>query len=200
MKFKTQEKEKKFEENLETFSQKNPLLKDIILRLNNADICYGLFGGTQVWLTTASRETTDIDILVANKDFDKVRSLFLDSVYKEKEIGNFLYLPKHNIEFGSNVSPKVNEVKYLFLLTDPCSENRVKITFPDCELYFLNPTDTILLKAILQRGIEKGKHDLEDIEALVNCIEIDKDYLQKRFEECGCDERVMKCLSNFRLM
>jgi len=57
--------------------------------------------------------------------------------------------------------------------------------------------EIILLKAILQRGPEQGKHDLEDIKKLLKFTYINKDYLRQRLEEINADERMITCLAQF---
>lgn len=52
----------------------------------------------------------------------------------------------------------------------------------------VNPVDTILLKSILQRGAEKGKHDVEDIKAILEHVELDLNYLKKRLLEANALE------------
>jgi len=45
-----------------------------------------------------------------------------------------------------------------------------------------------LLKSILQRGPDQGKHDVEDIEAVLRSVEIDGDYLRQRLVQADALE------------
>jgi hypothetical protein len=52
-----------------------------------------------------------------------------------------------------------------------------------------NPVETILLKAMLKRGANENKHNLEDIRDLLKVVEVDKSYLNERLLEVNADER-----------
>lgn len=59
---------------------------------------------------------------------------------------------------------------------------------------FAPPEDTILLKAILARGADQGKHDIEDIAAIRDGCYLDQDYLMRRIAETGTAPRVSPLL------
>ena len=59
---------------------------------------------------------------------------------------------------------------------------------------FAPPEDTILLKAILGRGAEVGKHDLSDVELIRDNCHLDQDYLMRRIAETGSAPRVSQLL------
>jgi len=54
--------------------------------------------------------------------------------------------------------------------------------------------DNIVFKAVLQRGEDKGKHDLEDIKSMAAHEKIDLAYLQKRVMKSNADKRVIPLL------
>ena len=55
------------------------------------------------------------------------------------------------------------------------------------------PEDVLLIKALLQRGSEVGKHDLADITAFLKIYpEVRRDYLKKRIKIIGAEKRVGK--------
>jgi hypothetical protein len=51
-----------------------------------------------------------------------------------------------------------------------------------------------VLKAILQRGRERGKFDVEDIRAVAAGQRLDHAYLQRRAARCHASERVLALL------
>lgn len=57
-----------------------------------------------------------------------------------------------------------------------------------------NPADTIVLKAMLARGEDQGKYDLDDIAAIQANYPIDEDYLMRRIAETGSAPRVCPLL------
>jgi hypothetical protein len=64
---------------------------------------------------------------------------------------------------------------------------------------FAPPEDTILLKAILGRGRDVGKHDLSDIELIGSNMHIDQDYLMRRTAETGAACRVSQLLIDMNI-
>lgn len=62
------------------------------------------------------------------------------------------------------------------------------------ELPFIAPEDTIILKAILARGKDQGKHDIEDIEQLRDGCQLDQSYLMRRIAETESAARVLPLL------
>ena len=54
--------------------------------------------------------------------------------------------------------------------------------------------DNIVFKAILQRGKEEGKHDVEHIKDMVKHEKIDLEYLRDRIQQCHADKRVTSLL------
>ena len=179
----------------------SPLSKDLIEKLDSARIHYGLYAGAYVAAIALNRVPTDIDFLVADEDFDKLKTIFPNSSIKEDEIGAFLYPnDDHKIEFMSKAVVNIDDSHYEFKLTDLAWENISEIEIDGLKVKALNPADTILLKAMLQRESDKGKHDLEDIEALLKFVKIDKVYLSRRLDECRSDERLLKVLNKYNLL
>jgi predicted nucleotidyltransferase len=61
--------------------------------------------------------------------------------------------------------------------------------------------DNILLKALLGRGPEQGKHDWEDVQAMmVHTPELDWAYLSRRSGMCGPPEQVRPVLERLRAL
>jgi predicted nucleotidyltransferase len=54
--------------------------------------------------------------------------------------------------------------------------------------------DNIIFKAILQRGEEEGKHDIDHIKDMIKHEKIDLEYLRKRVKQCKAEKRVMPLL------
>jgi hypothetical protein len=61
----------------------------------------------------------------------------------------------------------------------------------------VSPEDNVVFKAILQRGPEQGKHDLEDLQTLLAAVGagLDRDYVRRRAALCGGLARVQDCLA-----
>lgn len=76
---------------------KNPKLKDIFQTLNNNHIKYGLYAGAFVSIITSNKTPTDIDILIADEDFEKLENLFPYSLIKKMPDAILLYPYKNKV-------------------------------------------------------------------------------------------------------
>jgi len=54
--------------------------------------------------------------------------------------------------------------------------------------------DNIVFKAILQRGEDEGKFDIEDIKSMIDHTEVDLQYLKRRIQLSKAEKRVMPLL------
>lgn len=179
----------------------NPKLQDILQALNNNHIKYGLYAGAYVSIITSNRTPTDVDILIADEDFEKLKKLFPNSLIKKMPDAIFLYPNKdQTIEFMANADIDIGTSHYKFRLTDLAWENTSILNENGCAVRLCNPVDTILLKAILQRGLSEDKHDLGDIDDLIKKVRINKFYLKKRLNQINSDNRIFNVLENFNLI
>jgi len=189
------------EENLEGLFVKIPALKIILKKLNEGGIKYGLYAGAYVSLITSNRVPTDVDLLINDEDFGKLKELFTDGLIIEKDFGLFYYLDvDRKIEFMSKATVKIDSSQYIFRLTEKAWDKTTLIKGNDYEIRLCDPVDTILLKSMLQRGSDQGKSDISDIEALLKVVNIDREYLEKRLTESSADQRVILLLEQFNLV
>lgn len=201
---KDQNKIEETEKNIRRLFEKSPNLKKVLKILKKNEIKYGIFAGTCVYILASSREPTDVDILVADEDFNKLSGLFHGKVENKREKdanGNFFYLDEdRDLEFVARLDFIKNDGVYPIRLTHLAWENVYKFRVDETEVVLLNPVDTILEKAIAPRGKEVGKHDLEDIEILVRTLDINKSYLLKRAIEMKAKKQVAGVLKKFNLL
>ncbi|HUW21855.1 MAG TPA: hypothetical protein VMW41_04280 [Candidatus Bathyarchaeia archaeon] len=175
---------------------------DLVLEIaNQSGVRYALFGGAYVSLATRSRPVTDIDFLTNAYAIRELRQRFPESVLKGSQPGfatQFLCpLGTNLIEFTADIEVYNGKHKYSFFLTDLVWKYTQRVIISVYQLYFVNPLEVILLKAILQRGKDQGKHDLEDIKSLLKFTYINNNYLRQRLIEINADERVINCLAQF---
>ena len=178
-----------------------PSLDKVINQLNSARIRYGIYAGAYVSIMTSNRPAKDVDILVADEDFSKVRALFGDSSESQHDETVFLY-PYGNkkIELMTMGKYHFGNSHYSLQLTDLAWQHTSVLDNEGVEVRLCNPVETILLKAMLQRGSNEKKHDLEDIADLLEVAKIDRDYLIERLVEVEADERLIKVLRQFQLL
>lgn len=87
-----------------------------------------------------------------------------------------------------------------FRLTNLAWKHSVRLVIGDLEVSAMNPVDTILMKAFLQRGVELGKHDIQHIEKLLSAVDIDRKYLKASLLEINLSDKVLRLLHNYDLM
>ena len=57
-------------------------------------------------------------------------------------------------------------------------------------LYLLPPEEVLLIKALLQRGSDVSKHDIEDIHHFKSIYRLNQDYIHQRISDLDAIERV----------
>jgi hypothetical protein len=188
-------------DNFTQLLQSIPQLSTVLEQLNSSHIRYGVYAGAYVSIITANRPAKDVDFLVSDEDFPKIKLSFGDSSEKQIAETSFLY-PYGNkkIELMTMARYDFGDSHYSFRLTDLAWEHTSVLEGEDFQVRLCNPVETILLKAMLQRGAYENKHDLEDIADLIGVVDIDKNYLDKRLIEINADERLLKVLIKFQLI
>jgi hypothetical protein len=188
--------------NLTKLLNNNPQLQEVLMTLYTHHITYGLYAGCYVSLMTSNRDLVDLDILVADDDMKKIIELFPQATYIDKGYARFLSIDSSPpIEFMSHANVSSQGHIYLFRLTELAHTHSHTEGINGTHITLLNPADTILLKSMLQRGESEGKHDIEDIMALLQHTTIDKAYLQERMKESKADDtRVTELLRSLRII
>jgi hypothetical protein len=187
--------------NFERLLRSIPSLSETLTQINNVDICFGLYAGAYVSVMTSNRPAKDVDFLVADEDIEKTKALFPGCDKKEMGATTFLYpFNEHRIELMSGADYDIADSHYLFRLTQLAWEHTTVLKGKDFKVRLCNPIDTILLKAMLQRGVDQGKHDREDIEDLLKVVTVDRSYLTSRLAELNPDERLHKALKGLKLL
>jgi hypothetical protein len=65
---------------------------------------------------------------------------------------------------------------------------------------FVDPVDTVLFKALSQRGPEQGKRDIEDILAIAGAVTIDVAYLLQRIASLQAEPRAIPLLRKLGIL
>ncbi len=86
---------------------------------------------------------------------------------------------------------------YRYSMDDEMVMRVRRATWEGVEVPILAPEDVVAMKAVLQRGPDQGKHDLEDIAALASAMEIDPSYLRLRLRRMGGEERARPILERW---
>lgn len=160
------------QEGTESGSQVAMTLAEIAQRLERMDVRWAVFAGAAATVYGVSRPITDVDILVAAADGERVAAGFPEGEVKRYEDGTLgIALPgfdlvalRGSIELDSEMAGRVRRHKILGV-----------------EVPVVPPEDNILFKGLLGRGAEVGKHDWADVEAMIRHLPaVDWDYLEGR--------------------
>jgi hypothetical protein len=173
----------------------------VLNRLEAAGLRYGLYAGAHVSLVTGNRAATDIDFLVHDDDLAELRRAFPYAKSKDLGDGVFLYVGADDaIEFMGAASIMRDGSSYPFRLTQLAVQHVESYSVGPHKLKVVNLVDTLLLKALLLRGPEQGKHDLEDIQAAIAGTSLDRAYLRARLDETGSRKITMSTWQRFGIV
>jgi hypothetical protein len=167
-------------------------LDQVAQRLDGAGVPWVLFAGAAAKVYGADRPLTDIDILVPAAKESRLVALFPEARAHRHEDGALaLILPGFDILAGLGV-----------LDLDLAMQARVAhgqiegVTLP-----VIPREDNILLKARLGRGADVGKHDWEDVAAMVSSAdELDWDYLHWRAGQMLDPKRAAEILGQLEML
>jgi hypothetical protein len=150
-------------------------LYEVKSKLIETGICWIIFAGAAAHCYGNRRKVTDIDILVEAEDLEKAKNV-LESV--------------EGFDIVADLKIKTNQGICLFFMDKEMVERTKWKKLFGMSVPVIPVEDNIVFKAILQRGGDKGKHDIEDIQRMVANEKIDSEYLKKRIEKCHAQKRV----------
>jgi hypothetical protein len=160
-------------------------LQQVARRLEEAGIVWAVFAGAAASVYGSDRPLTDVDILVPLDAGERVAALYPGAVL-EREPGGRLYgikLPDVDIIAGLTIDE--DGVAYDVDLDDEMAARRTFHEIAGVRMPVIPAEDNILLKALWGRGAEQGKHDWEDVRAMMAHVDLDWEYLRFRAESCG---------------
>jgi hypothetical protein len=162
-------------------------LEEVARRLDNAKVTWAVFAGAAATAYGVTRQVTDIDILVPVAEGTRAATLFPEAEVKRGESGlvELIKLPDFDILPG---------LTSLDLDAEMAARLRRHEIF-GVTIPIIPPEDNILIKALLGRGPEVGKHDWEDVEAMMAHLpSLDWEYLHWRINTCVPKERAEQVL------
>lgn len=190
------------EEVIKQFIQKFPRLSSTLSLLDDNKIQWMIGGSGSLFLLGNKRVPDDVDIYIQDEDHDKVDNLFAIKSFQYKSetenARNSNPENDHSIQLTSHLTITVGDTIYDLRITDDVLSNRIKLTYQNRRLWLLPPEDVLIIKAILQRGIDVGKNDLEDITNFMKVYSINQEYLHKRINTLKATDRIGDIFSNAR--
>lgn len=185
-------------QNIDSMIRRVQPLRCVLQRLGRARIRYGLYGGSHVSIITSNRVPADVDLLVCDEDMSALRDTFPFAKTEDLGHGLALYLGEGDvIEFMCHADILTNGARYPFRLTRLARQRLTTYATQLAEISVVDPVDTLILKALLRRGHDEGKHDAEDMAALVARCELDEPYLNARLDETHAREATRETWRRF---
>lgn|GEM_PF-1579640 len=146
-------------------------LREVAARLDGAGMLWVIFAGTAASVYGADRPVTDLDILVPAEEGERLRALFPGAkVTREQDL---LHVGLAGVDLLAGLGA---------IDLDGEMESRVtRHEVGGIQVPVIPREDNILLKAMMGRGAEEGKHDWEDVEAMMaSARSLDWAYLRWR--------------------
>jgi hypothetical protein len=158
-------------------------LADVARRLDRASIVWAVFAGAAAAVYGAERPVMDVDILVPAADGERVAVLFPEGAVIHDEEATVLAIRLAAVDILAGLSQHTSNLSYEIDLDDEMAARRTRHEVAGLAVPVIPPEDNILLKAMWRRGPEQGKHDWEDVQAmLAHLPALDWDYLHWRLD------------------
>ena len=147
-------------------------LREIAAKLDGAGMQWAVFAGAAASVYGAERPVTDVDILVPHSEGERLMELLpeAESVFSKPGLTH-LALPGVDLLAGMGTVD----------LDPPMAARMTRHVIGGIQVPVIPREDNILLKATWGRGAEQGKHDWEDVEAMMAAARsLDWEYLRWR--------------------
>ncbi len=174
-------------------------LREVARRLDEAGVVWAVFAGAAASVYGATRPLTDVDILVPLSAGDWVTTLFPEAAVLRQEDGAAGGVKLPGIDLIAGLTMVEGDAAYTMDLDDEMAARRTRHEISGVVVPVIPPEDNMLLKAVWGRGPEQGKHDWEDVEAMIAHLPaIDWGYLRWRAAQCGPTPGVRRAVERLR--
>jgi hypothetical protein len=138
---------------------------------------------------------TDVDILVPVAAGGRVAALFPEGTPYRGEHGSVLGVELPDFDILAGLRQQRSDLSYEMELDDEMVARLTRHDVSGVTVPVIPPEDNILLKAIWRRGPEQGKHDWQDVQAMLTHLPaLDWDYLRWRLQTCCSGPGVRRVL------
>ena len=161
-------------------------LGEVARRLDRAGAMWAVFAGAAATAYGATRPLTDVDILIPLAEGNRVAVLFPEAALKREEDGAVRSIKVPGVDLVAGLTMFEGGTAYTVDLDEPMLARRTWHEISGVVVPIIPPEDNILLKAVWRRGPEQGKHDWEDVRAMMSHLpSLDWQYLRWRADTCG---------------
>jgi hypothetical protein len=169
--------------------------EEVARRLDQAGVVWVVFAGAAATVYGATRPLTDVDILIPAADGARVASLFPEAQVHREEDGGVRWVQLPGFDLVAGLMMCDSDATYTLDLDAQMAARLTRHEIAGVLVPVIPPEDNILLKAIWGRGPEEGKHDWEDVEAMIAQLPtLDWEYLRWRASTCGPRQAVRRAL------
>jgi hypothetical protein len=169
-------------------------------RLDASGLPWCVMAGAAATCYGVTRPITDLDILICADAGQRILALFPEGQPK-----SIAYPGDHALDLGpvelwwGTLHLNGDGRFYPFAPDDQLIKRITRQPIAGMVVPIMPVEDILIFKAILQRGPQRGKHDLEDIQAIAQTPgnRLDLDYMNERAVACAALERVAPCLRRF---
>ena len=160
-------------------------LREVAARLDGAGMLWVIFAGTAASVYGADRPVTDLDILVPAKEGERLKALFPDAAVTRDQ--DLLHVGLAGVDLLAGLGA--------IDLDGQMASRVTRHEVGGIQVPVIPREDNILLKAMMGRGAEEGKHDWEDVEAMMaSTRSLDWAYLRWRASTLGEPAKVQVVL------
>lgn len=183
------------QERLEKFFGRFPLLAPTIEKLNQENISFLIGGSGCLFVLGNERLPDDVDVYLLDEQHDIADKLFgaVSFTYESpvENVRNSNPQGDHSIQLTSHLRLQIQGKIYNLSLNADMLEHAIDSEFQGQKVRFLSPEDVLIIKALLQRGADVGKRDIEDIKKFMSIYPgLDRKYLEKRIQSLDAADRI----------
>jgi len=176
-------------------------LEEVARRLDHAGIVWAVFAGAAAAVYGVTRPLTDVDILIPAVEGERVAALFPEAQVHRGEDGAVRGLRLPGFDLVAGLVMRDTDAIYTVDLDAQMAARLTRHEIVGVTVPVISPEDNILLKAIWGRGPEEGKHDWEDVEAMIAHLPVlDWEYLRWRASTCGPRQSMQQALNRLEAL
>ena len=176
-------------------------LGQVARRLDRAGIPWAVFAGAAAAVYGSVRPLTDVDILIPAAEGERAAALFPEAKSERRDDGSVRTIQLPGFDLVPGLALHKAGATYVVDLDAQMVARVQHHEIAGVVVPVIPPEDNVLLKAILGRGPEVGKHDWEDVQAMAAHLPaLDWEYLRWRAGVCGPRARMERVLARLEVL